>query len=214
MVWGEARGDGGVKIVCIGGQMIIIGLTGSIGMGKSTVARLCEILGAKTISADAIVHELMKPSGAAFVQIQKSFPACIQEGRVDRKMLGGMVFNDDAARKKLETILHPLVIEAEERWVRAQQKLGTKWVVLDIPLLFETGGEVRMDITMLATAPAFVQKQRVLARTHMSEEKYACIIKAQMPDREKRNYADFVVHTGLGKGVTMRQLKLLLERIR
>lgn len=193
--------------------MIIIGLTGSIGMGKSTVARLCQILGAKTICADAIVHGLMKPSGGAFAAIQNEFPACIQEGKIDRKILGSMVFHDDAARKKLEAILHPLVIAEEERWVFAQSRLGAKWVVLDIPLLFETGGESRMDVTIVATAPAFVQKQRVLARTHMSEEKFARIVAAQLPDRDKRNCADFVVHTGLGKGVSMRMIKEIVRKL-
>jgi dephospho-CoA kinase len=152
----------------------------------------------------------MKPSGAAFAAIQNEFPACIQAGKIDRKTLGSMVFNDDAARKKLEEILHPLVIAAEEHWVRAQQKLGAKWVVLDIPLLFETGGEARMDFVLVATAPAFVQKQRVMRRPNMTAEKSARIVTAQLPDRDKRNCADFVVHTGLGKAVSMRIIKEII----
>lgn len=190
--------------------MIIIGLTGSIGMGKSTVARQCALLGAKTLSSDEIVHRLMSPSGVAFSLVAVAFPEAVVNGVIDRKTLGKIVFADDKKLHTLEKILHPLVIAEEEKWCRAQQKLGAKWVVLDIPLLFETGGERRMDVTMVATAPGFIQAQRVLTRPHMTRAKLLQIRSKQLPDKEKRKRADFVVHTGLGKGASMRQVKAFL----
>lgn len=189
--------------------MIVIGLTGSIGMGKSTVARQCAILGAKTLSSDEVVHRLMQPGGKAFSLVAQAFPDAVAQGKIDRKKLGANVFSDEKKLKILEAILHPLVIMEEEKFGRAQKKLGAKILVLDIPLLFETGGERRMDITLVATAPAFIQAQRVLARPNMTREKLAHIRAKQMPDREKRKRADFVIHTGLGKAASMRQIKVL-----
>ncbi len=189
--------------------MIIIGLTGSIGMGKSTIAKQCALLGAKTMDSDATVHRLMQQKGRAFPMVSGAFPAVVEMGKIDRKKLGALVFADKKKLKILEAILHPLVIAEEEKFCRVQKKLGTKIVVLDIPLLFETGGDARMDMTMVATAPAFIQAQRVLARPNMTREKLAQIRAKQMPDREKRNRADVIVHTSLGKAASMRQVKLL-----
>ena len=121
---------------------------------------------------------------------------------------------DEKKLKNLEAILHPLVIEEEKKFAAAQKKLGTKIVVLDIPLLFETGGDARMDMTLVASAPVFIQAQRVLARPNMTREKLAQIRKKQMPDREKRKRADFIVHTSLGKAASMRQIKILWEMLR
>lgn len=194
--------------------MIVIGLTGSIGMGKSTVARQCALLGAKTLNSDAVVHRLMQRSGRAFAAVSSAFPAAVEGGIIDRKKLGAIVFADEKKLKNLEAILHPLVIEEEEKFAAAQKKLGTKIVVLDIPLLFETGDDARMDMTLVASAPVFIQAQRVLARPNMTREKLAQIRKKQMPDREKRKRADFIVHTSLGKAASMRQIKILWEMLR
>lgn len=190
--------------------MITVGLTGSIGMGKSTIARQCALLGAGTLNSDDVVHRLMQPAGRAFTAVARLFPEAVAGGRIDRKKLGVIVFADAKKLKALEAILHPLVIEEEEKFVRAQAKKGRHVVVFDIPLLFETGGEKRMDMTLVATAPAFIQAQRVLARPGMTPEKLKAIRVRQMPDREKRKRADFIVHTGLGKAASMRQIKIML----
>ena len=192
--------------------MFVIGLTGSIGMGKSTLARQCQLLGAKTISADAIVHKLMQPSGRAFSSIKTAFPQAINgNGEIDRRLLGEIVFADSQKMLILEKILHGLVVEEEENYCRAQKKLGAKWLVLDIPLLFKTGAEYRFDLTIVASAPFFIQKQRVLKRSNMTEKKFQSILARQLPDRKKRKLADCVIHSGLGKGLTMRQIKILKE---
>ena len=189
--------------------MIVIGLTGSIGMGKSTVARQCALLGAKTLSSDDVVHKLMQPNGRAFAAVSSTFPEAVENGRIDRKKLGAIVFSAEKKLRALEKILHPLVVEEEEKFARAQKKLGARVVVFDIPLLFETGGDARMDMTLLATAPAFIQAQRVLARPGMTREKFTSIRAKQMPDAEKRSRADVIIHTSLGKAASMRQIKSL-----
>ncbi|MDX2074257.1 MAG: dephospho-CoA kinase [Alphaproteobacteria bacterium] len=192
--------------------MITIGLTGGIGMGKSTIARQCALLGAKTLNSDDVVHRLMSPGGKAFAKVSENFPQVVAAGKIDRKKLGEIVFADDKKLTILEAILHPLVIAEEEKFARAMKNKGARILVLDIPLLFETGGERRMDLTLVATAPAFIQAQRVLARPHMTREKLAAIRARQMPDAEKRKRADGIVHTGLGKAASMRMLKGFLGR--
>lgn len=193
--------------------MIVIGLTGSIGMGKSTIARQCAMLGARTISADALVHALMQPGGAAFSAIAREFPEAVVDGKIDRKTLGAIVFPDASKLRRLEEILHPLVRTAEEQFAARMKRMGVKLIVMDIPLLFETGGERRMDMTMTVTAPGVVQAQRVLARPGMTREKFAEILARQLPDREKRKRADIIVHTGLGKAASMRQIALLFSML-
>lgn len=194
--------------------MIVIGLTGSIGMGKSTIAKQCASLGAKTLNSDEVVHRLMQPCGAAFASISKHFPESVQSGMIDRKILGSIVFKDEEKLRTLEKILHPLVRNAEERFAAAMRRKGAKLVVFDIPLLFETGGDARMDITLVATAPSFIQRQRVMMRPNMTLEKFQSILSKQMPDRDKRRRADFIVHTGLGKACSMRQIKRMIGMIR
>jgi len=191
--------------------MIVIGLTGSIGMGKSTLTRQCALLGAKTLNSDEVVHRLMQPTGRAFPAIKKNFPDAVRDGKIDRRRLGEIVFPDAGKLKILESILHPLVKNEEEKFASAMRRKGARVVVMDIPLLFETGGEGRMDMTLVATAPAFIQSQRVLSRPHMTREKFAAILAKQIPDREKRKRADFIVHTGLGKAASMRQIKLMFR---
>lgn len=190
--------------------MIVIGLTGGIGMGKSTLAKQLALLGAKICHADAIVHRLLDSGGAAVSAVARAFPGTEKGGAIDRKKLGDIVFNDEKKRKKLEALLHPLVFAEEDRFIEKQRALGAKYVVLDIPLLFETGSEVRCDIVIVASAPSFVQRQRVLARHHMTGERFASILRQQMSDRDKCLLADFVVQTGQGKAYSMRQLKQIM----
>ena len=192
--------------------MIIIGLTGSIGMGKSTLALQLASLGAKVCSADAIVHQLMAKGGAAVAEVAKVFPQAVKDGEVDRKALGAIVFNDKTQLKRLEELLHPLVVVAENQFVWEQRRLGARMAVLDIPLLFETGAEQRCDITLVASAPFLLQKQRVLRRPHMSEQKFLQILRSQLSDRNKRRRADKVVLTGLGKSHSFRTLVTWLRK--
>ena len=205
--------------------MVVIGLTGSIGMGKSTAAAMLAKLGVAVHEADAEVHALLSPGGAGALAVAAAFPyfsyaqiyaRANKDGirAIDRRNLGRLVFKDEKARETLEGILHPLVREAQTGFIRKQAALGKGIVALDIPLLFETGGESRVDYTIAVTAPAFIQRMRVLARENMDEEKFHAILARQMPDGEKRARADFVVHTGLGRAYTMRQLKAILRTIK
>ena len=164
----------------MGKRTIIIGLTGGIGMGKSTVAAQLAALGAKICSADAIAHRLMAKGGAAVAGVETLFPGVVKSGAVDRKALGDIVFKDKRKTSEtLEHILHPLVVAEENRFIEKQRRLGMKIVVIDIPLLFETDAKKRFDLTLVATAPAFIQRQRVMKRPHMTEEKFR-------PHRERR----------------------------
>ena len=190
-------------------------------MGKSTVSKQFAALGAKTASADDFVHYLMNYDKNVFSEIAQHFPSAILschpalvagsgDKKIDRKILGKIVFADCEKRKILEKILHPRVWELEEKFVAKQQCLGAKLVVLDIPLLFETGAEKRMDYTVAVTAPKFIQRRRVLARAGMTPEKFEQIAKSQMPDLEKCKRADFVVPTGLGKAYSFRAVKEII----
>ncbi len=221
--------------------MIVVGLTGSIGMGKSTVAAQFSALGAKTASADGFVHQLLASDKQVFAEIEQNFPTAILHCHpalvagsgetnsassfitrprykngvtakyIDRQALGKIVFADAEKRKILERILHPRVVALEEEFGWAQRRLGAKLLVLDIPLLFETGAQNRVDYTIVVTAPEFIQRRRVLARAGMSAEKFERIIKTQMPDREKQEKADFIVQTGLGKAHSFKQVKQLIN---
>jgi len=186
--------------------MIIIGLTGSIGMGKSTVSRQFAALGAKVANSDDFVHQMMEKD-EVIAEIAEIFPSSIIDKKIDRKILGQIVFADEKKRKILEKILHPRVVELEEKFVKKQQKLGAKLVVLDIPLLFETGADARVDYTIVVSAPKNVQRRRVLARAGMSSEKFERILKTQMPDLEKKKRADFIIPTGLGKAYSFREVR-------
>jgi len=190
--------------------MIVIGLTGSIGMGKSTVAKQFRACGAAVCDSDAIVHRLLAPKGAAAAEISRLFPGTVKSGVIDRKLLGKEVFGNNAKLRKLEAALHPLVHEAQDRFIRRARAYSKKVVVLDIPLLFETGGEERCDATVVATAPAALQRQRVFRRTHMTEEKFAQILSRQMKDSEKRRRADFIVHTGQGKSASLKEVRRII----
>ncbi|MGQ0528021.1 MAG: dephospho-CoA kinase [Alphaproteobacteria bacterium] len=193
--------------------MIILGITGSIGMGKSTVASMLENMGVPTHSADGAVHEFLAENGAAADAVRLAFPQ-LGAWPIDRAALAGIVFNNDAAREKLESILHPLVRTAHDAFVEREKIRGTKIVALDIPLLFETGGESRVNYTLVVTAPYWIQRARVMKRPGTTQEKFQAILGRQMPDAEKRKRADFVVHTGFGRPVTRCELKKILGKIK
>ncbi|MGO4450570.1 dephospho-CoA kinase [Phyllobacterium sp. TAF24] len=173
--------------------MIVLGLTGSIGMGKSTAAQMFMDAGIPVYSADETVHKLY--SGVAAPLIEAAFPGVTENGVVDRAELSKAVIGNPEALKKLESIIHPLVRSEENAFRKTAESQGAKLVVIDIPLLFETGGDERVDKILVVSAPADVQKKRVLARSDMTPEKLEAILKRQTPDAEKRSRADFVVNT-------------------
>jgi dephospho-CoA kinase len=175
--------------------MLIIGLTGSIGMGKSTVAKRFASHGIPVIDADALVHELYATTAVA--PIEAAFPGSITDAKVDRQKLAAKLLADPSGFKRLEAIVHPLVFQAEKERLHAAHRAGASLAVLEIPLLFETNGDKRCDVTVVVSAPPDVQKRRVLERPGMTEEKFAQILSRQMPDAEKRRRATYVVDTGL-----------------
>ena len=178
--------------------MIVLGLTGSIGMGKTETAKAFARLGAAVYDADAAVHALYAPGGAAVEPIAKLFPEAVRDGAVDRAALGAIVLSDADKLKRLEAVVHPLVREAQTQFLQDSAAAGAALVVLDIPLLFETGGDAKVDKTLVVTAPAEVQRARVLARPGMTEEKFNAIRAKQMPEDEKRARADFIIETDKG----------------
>jgi dephospho-CoA kinase len=194
--------------------MRILGLTGSIGMGKSTAASMLRRLGVPVYDADAAVHRLFAPGGAAVAPIGRAFPSAIRNGAVDRQILGGLVFKDPAALKRLEGIVHPLVRIEEGRFLRRMAMRRAGLVVLDIPLLFESKGQVRCDKVAVVWAPAFLQAQRVLRRPGMDRAKLAAIRSRQTADSEKKRRADFVVPTGLGRRESLRHLIRIVTLMR
>ncbi len=175
--------------------MLVIGLTGSIGMGKSTVAKRLAALGLAVCDADAEVHKLYLAGGAAVAPIEAAFPGTTGADGIDRPRLGQLLFADPSGFKRLEAIVHPLVFAAERAFLQAEAARGAKAAVLEIPLLLEGGGSQRIDVTIVVSAPAGMQRQRVLERPGMTAEKLEQILKRQMPDAEKRARADFVVDT-------------------
>jgi dephospho-CoA kinase len=176
----------------------LIGLTGSIGMGKTETARMFAALGIPVYDADAAVHRLYDLGGPAVQEIAREFPGCVVDGRVDRAALSKAVAAEKLGFKRLEAIVHPPVAEEQRRFLDKAAAEGAEMVVLDIPLLFETGGHSRMDAVVVVTAPADVQRARVLDRPEMTEEKLDHILSRQMPDAEKRAQAHFVVETDKG----------------
>ncbi|WP_043359525.1 dephospho-CoA kinase [Belnapia sp. F-4-1] len=194
--------------------MKIVGLTGSIGMGKSTAANTFRRLHVPVFDADAAVHALQSRGGRAVAPIGAAFPGTIRDGRVDREALRRAVLGDDGALTRLERIVHPLVRDAERRFLGAARRRAEPLVVLDIPLLYETGGEGRCDLVVVVSAPAAVQRIRVLRRPGMTEARLAAIRARQMPDREKRRRADRVVETGLSRHAAQRAIRALVREIR
>ncbi|XHC09382.1 dephospho-CoA kinase [Labrenzia sp. ac12] len=191
--------------------MIRIGLTGSIGMGKSTTAKMFATEGVPVHDADATVHALY--SGRAAPLIEAAFPGTVSDGKVDRTLLSPHVLGKPEAMKKLEAIVHPLVREEEQLFLQRARADHRRIVMLDIPLLFETGGEARVDVVVVVTADAQVQRDRVLSRPGMSEDRFQAILAKQMPDAEKRRRAHFLVDTGRGMEAAKRQVRAILKAL-
>jgi dephospho-CoA kinase len=191
--------------------MFILGLTGSVGMGKSTTLRFFAEAGVPVYDADREVHRLYE--GAAVPEIEAAFPGTTAGGKVDRTRLGARVLGDEAALRRLEAIVHPLVHEVERRLLEDAEAAGHKVAVLDIPLLFETGSDRRVDAVVVVTAPPEVQRARVMERASMTEEKFAAILAKQMPDAEKRKRADFVVDSSQGLDAARAQVRAILEAV-
>ncbi len=193
--------------------MIVLGLTGGIGMGKSTAAAAFRRARIPVFDADAAVHRLQARGGRAVRAIEAAFPGTVRDGAVDRMALRQAVLRNPDALTRLEGILHPMVQQEERAFVARGRRRGTRAVVLDIPLLFETGGDKRVDRVVVVTAPRSVQMQRVRRRRRMNAADIAAVIARQMPDAEKRRRADFVVNTGLSRRHSLRTLSRLIREI-
>ena len=184
--------------------MILIGLTGSIGMGKSTTAAMFAAEGIPVNDADKVVHDLYR--GEAAAPIEQAFPGVVENGVVNRERLSGQLSGNPDKFRQLEAIVHPLVRQKEKAFIESSTSAGADMVVLDIPLLLETGGEDRVDVVVVVTCDPEIQRQRVLARPGMTEEKFAMILSRQMPDGEKRRRADYLIDTGNGMDAARRQV--------
>ena len=194
--------------------MYLIGLTGSIGMGKTQTAVLFEEEGVPRYDADAAVHTLYEIGGAAVEPIGEMFPDVVREGAVDRAALGQIVLKDAAKLAALEKIVHPLAGATQVDFLNAQISAGSSHVLLDIPLLFETGGNEFVDCVVVVSAPADIQRARVLARPDMPEEKFDDIMEKQVPDSDKRAAADFIVDSSVSVADAHRQVKEILAALR
>ncbi len=194
--------------------MLILGLTGSIGMGKSTTSKMFQDEGVPVYDSDAAVHALYAAGGAAVEPVETAFPGVVVNGAIDRAKLSARVVGDPEALAKLETIVHPLVGAHRIGFFEKAKAEGYDIVVLDVPLLFETGGEKRVDKVVVVSAPAEVQRERVLARPEMTPEKFEAILARQTPDAEKRARADFVIDTGQGLDHARQQVRDLLTLLR
>jgi len=192
--------------------VIVVGLTGSIGMGKSTAARMFAEEGIPVIGADDIVHALYRDRAVPLVGA--AFPGTVRNGVVDRAQLSAAVLDDPAAIGRLEAIVHPLVREEEAAFIERQRAAGADMVVVDIPLLFETGAQARVDKIVVVSCDPNLQRQRVLARPGMTPEKFEAILARQMPDSQKRRHADFVVDTNAGFEETADQVRRIVAALR
>jgi dephospho-CoA kinase len=193
--------------------MIILGLTGGIGMGKSTAAGAFRRARIPVFDADAAVHRLQARGGRAVRAIAEAFPGTVHDGAVDRSTLRHIVLGNPDALTRLEGILHPMVRQEEHDFVARARRRGDRAVVLDIPLLFETGGDQRVDRIVVVSAPRDVQTHRIRARRRMSDSDIAAVIARQMPDREKRRRADVVIRTGLSRNVSLKALSRLINEV-
>lgn len=193
---------------------LMVGLTGSIGMGKSETAKMFARLGVPVYDADAAVARLYDVGGAAVPEIEKVFPGTTRDGRVDRAALRQRVVNDPAALKTLDSVVHPLVGAERNGFLEGAIAQGADIVVMDVPLLFETNGHTRMDAVVVVSAPAHIQRERVLARPGMSPELLDSILARQMPDEEKRAKAHYVVVTDMGLDHAFEQVKMIVAELR
>jgi dephospho-CoA kinase len=191
--------------------MLILGLTGSVGMGKSTVAAMFAERGIPTFDADQTVHALYR--GAAVAPVEAAFPGVAVDGAIDRELLGKRVIGDPAAIARLEKLVHPLVREAENAFRAKAARDGSRALLLDIPLLFETQGEHRVDVVIVVSAPAEIQRERVLSRPGASVERFEALLKRQMPDTEKRRRAHFIIDTAGSFDATRRQVADVLQAV-
>jgi dephospho-CoA kinase len=193
--------------------MIVIGLTGSIGMGKSTTAKMFEEEGVPVYDADAEVHKLYARGGRAVAPVEAAFPGVVKDGAVDRGELGQRVLDKPDELRRLQSIVYPLM-ESRQGFLERARADGKDMAVLDIPLLFETGGERNVDVVVVCSAPEAVQHTRVLDREGMTEAKLKAILAKQMPDAEKRQRADFVVETGEGFEAARAQVRQIIAKLR
>ena len=193
--------------------MLLVGLTGSIGMGKSKSAELFEAEGLPVYDADASVHALYEKGGAAVAPLSEYFPEAIKDGAVDRTILGKLVLHDGEMLQKLESIVHPLAGKMQKDFLETQEAAGKKAVILDIPLLLEKKAEGLVDVVVVVSTTPEVQKQRVLKRLGMTEEKYLAILSKQMPDVEKREKADFVVDSTISVADAQSQIRDIISRL-
>ena len=194
--------------------MLLVGLTGSIGMGKSETARMFARHGVPVCDSDANVHALYEKGGAAVEPVGALFPGVVVEGRVDRERLSALVVGKPEAMRNLEAIVHPLAAAAQRAFLQRADEAGAAMAVLDIPLLFETGGEARVDAIVVVSAPGEVQRNRVLARPGMTVEKLEAILKKQVPDAQKRARADFIVDTNRGPAHAEAQVVAIIEALK
>ncbi len=191
--------------------MIVLGLTGSIGMGKTTTARMFSARGIPVFDSDACVHELYQ--GEAVAAVEAAFPGVSRDGAIDREALGRRVVGDVAAMGRLEAIVHPMVGASRTRFLAEAHAAGAPVAVLDVPLLYETRGDARVDAVVLVSAPEAVQRARVLARPGMTEARFAAILAKQMPDAEKRRRARYVIETGDGLAAAERQVEAVIAAV-
>jgi len=191
----------------------ILGLTGSIGMGKSATLALFAEMGAAVYDADATVHALYAKGGAAVAPVEAAFPGVTKDEAIDRAALSLRVVDNPEAIKRLEAIVHPLVRQAQIAFLETHRHAGAKAAVLDIPLLFESGAAERVNKVVVVLAPADVQKARVMARPGMTEEKYAYLLSRQMPDAEKRARADFIIDTGKGLDAARSAVAVIIDAL-
>ncbi len=192
--------------------MIVVGLTGSIGMGKSTTAAMFAEEGIPVHDSDATVHRLYE--GPAAAVIEAAFPGTVIGGKVDRAALGRAVIGDEAALKRLEAVVHPMVRDEEKRFLRKAREAGASLAVLDIPLLFETGREKEVDVLVVVTAAPDIQRARVLSRPAMTAEKFEALLARQVPDSVKRARADYLIDTGLGMDAARRRVRAIVATLR
>lgn len=192
--------------------MFILGLTGSIAMGKTTAAKMFALLGAAVFDADRAVHELLNTEKVTISEIDASFPGVVRCGTVDRKLLADRVFASRDALVRLERIVHPEVTKKQRRFLRIAARQRRKLVVLDVPLLFETGGHRGCDAVAVVTAPWFVQNQRLRSRVGVDPQRLAATLSRQLPDAEKRRLADFLIPSGLGRAATMQAIRRIVTQ--
>lgn len=191
--------------------IMLLGLTGSIGMGKSTVGKMFERLGIPIYNADAEVHKLYQVGGAAVALIGEIFPEAVIDSRVDRPTLSKLVLGNDEEIKKLEAVVHPLVGLDRAGFLSKAEAVGHKMAILDVPLIYETGGEKNFHKIIVVSAPKEVQRARVLARDDMTEDKFEAILARQVPDEIKRERADYVINTNCSEEETLEQVKQLVD---